>query len=152
VKIRRHVVTALLVGSMAAALVGCNSGSSTSATNPVDLSPPQAPTNLHASTDVATQREWLQWDPSASASVASYEIYVSDSPSGTGSLVSSVDANTNDFLLPVVTQTTTEYYRVRAIGTNDVPSAFTGTVSVDRTSFDGPQPTGTPGKGIDGDF
>jgi hypothetical protein len=47
-------------------------------------------------------------------------------------------------------ETTTEFYRVRAVGTNDVPSAFTSSVSVDRGGFDAPQPIGKQGKGSEG--
>lgn len=145
---RRGLLAVLVVGSLAATLVGC-SNNSESPTSPTDLSPPQAPTNLHATVDPATSRDWLVWDPSASASVANYEIYSSDSPGGTGTYVGSVDAGSNGFVLPIVVESTTEYYRVRAIGTNDIPSAFTSTISVDRGSFDGPQPQGKPEKGKD---
>ena len=149
---RRHLFAVLVVGSLAASLVGCSSNSE-SPTSPTDLSPPQAPTNLHATVDATTSREWLSWDLSASASVASYEVYVADSPSGTGTLVASVDASSAGLeisLLPVVVETATEFYRVRAVGTNDVPSAFTSSVSVDRGGFEAPQPTGRNGKGTEG--
>jgi hypothetical protein len=147
---RRHLLAVLVVGSLAATLVGCSSNTE-SPTSPLDMSPPQAPTNLHATVDPTTSREWLAWDLSASASVASYEVYISDSPGGTGTLVASVDASSGDFLLPIVVETTTEFYRVRAVGTNDVPSAFTSSVTVDRGGFDAPQPTGKNGKGTEGD-
>jgi hypothetical protein len=150
---RRHLLAVLVVGSLAATLVGCSSNSE-SPTSPIDMSPPQAPTNLHATVDATTSREWLNWDLSASASVASYEVYVSDSPGGTGTLVASVDASSGDVeisLLPIVVETANEYYRVRAVGTNDVPSAFTSSVSVDRGVFDAPLPTGKNGKGSEGD-
>ena len=146
---RRHLLAVLVVGSLAATLVGCNS-SSESPTSPIDMSPPQAPTNLHSTVDATTSREWLIWDLSASASVASYQVYVSDSPGGTGTLVASVDASSGDMLLPIVVESTTEFYRVRAVGTNDVPSAFTSSVSVDRGGFEAPQPTGKNGKGTEG--
>jgi len=147
---RRHLLAVLVVGAIAAPLLGCSSNSE-SPTSPTDLSPPQAPTNLHATVDEATSREWLVWDPSASASVASYEIYGSDTPGVPGTYVGSVDASSPDFLLPIVAESTTEYYRVRAVGTNTVPSAFTSSVQVDRGGFDGPQPTGKPGKGTEGE-
>ena len=146
---RRHLLAVLVVGSLAASLVGCSSNSE-SPTSPTDLSPPQAPTNLHATVDATTSREWLSWNLSASASVASYEVYIADSPGGTGTLVASVDASSGDFLLPIVVESTTEFYRVRAVGTNDVPSAFTSSVSVDRGGFEAPQPTGKNGKGTEG--
>lgn len=148
---RREVFAALLVGALATSLVGCNSAG-TSATSPIDLSPPQSPTNLHASTDASINRSWLVWDPSASASVSGYEIYSSDTPAGAGSLKGTVDAATTDYLLPIVGSTTTEYYRVRAIGTNAVPSAFTPTLTVERTGWQGGKPTTGPGRGTEGDF
>ena len=146
---RRHLLAVLVVGSLAASLVGCSSNSE-SPTSPTDLSPPQAPTNLHATVDATTSREWLVWNLSASASVASYEVYSVDSSGGAGTLVASVDASSGDFLLPIVVESTTEYYRVRAVGTNAVPSAFTSSVTVDRGGFEAPQPTGKNGKGTEG--
>ena len=147
---RRHLIAALMVGSLAATLVGCSS-STESPTAPIDLSPPQAPSNLHAAVDHATKRDWLVWQPSASASVAGYEIHVSDTPGANGDVVAVVDATSNDFVLPIVVESTTEYYRVRAVGTNHVPSAFTPPIAVDRTAFDGTQPTSLPGRGSVGD-
>ena len=76
-------------------------------------------------------------------------MYSTDTPGGTGTYVATVDASTYQFVLPIVVESTTEYYRVRAIGTNDVPSAFTSTIGVDRGSFEGPQPVGKPGKGTE---
>ncbi len=146
--ISRRILAVLAASSLAAMLVGC-SNNPESPTSPTDLSPPQAPTNLHSTEDLATSREWLLWDPSASASVASYEIYSSDSPGGTGTYVATVDAGSSQFVLPLVVESTTEFYRVRAIGTNDIPSAFTTTIPVDRGGFDGPQPIGKPGKGTE---
>src|SRR5262249_1747482 len=92
---RRHLFAALLLGAIATSLVGCNSGG-TSATSPIDLSPPQAPTNLHSSTDANISRDWLVWDPSASANVSGYEIYSAPSVGGTGQLITTVDASTSD--------------------------------------------------------
>ena len=149
---RRHLFAALLLGAMATSLVSCNSGSTSSTTSPIDLSPPQAPTNLHGINDAAINRDWLAWTPSASASVAAYEVYSSPSSSASGTLVTTVDAATTDYLLPITGVSGTEFYRVRAVGTNDVPSAFTSTLSVDRTAWDGTQPTKSPSNGGKGDF
>ena len=145
---RRHLFVALLVGAIATSLVGCNSGG-TSISIPTDLSPPQAPTNLHSTTDASISRDWLVWDPSASANVSSYQIYSSPSVGGTSTLVGTVDASGSDYLLPIVGESTTEYYRVRAVGTNSIPSAFTSTVGVDRTGWEGPLAPGEPGKGTE---
>jgi len=151
VKSASHLSVALFLGAIATSLVGCNSGG-TSATSPIDLSPPQAPTNLRSSTDPSINRDWLEWDASASANVSSYEVYKSSTSGGAGTLVTSVDAGTTDVLLPVVSADGTEYYRVRAIGTNSVPSAFTSTVGVDRSGWDGPLAPKGPGQGTEGDF
>ena len=143
---RRHLLAVLVVGSLAASLVGCSSNSE-SPTSPTDLSPPQAPTNLHATVDATTSREWLVWNLSASASVASYEVYSVDSSGGTGTLVASVDASSGDFLLPIVVEAT-EYYRVRAVGTNNVPVR---SLRPSRsTAASAPRPTGKNGKGTEG--
>jgi len=129
---RRHTFVALLLGAMSISLVGCNSGG-TSTTSPIDLSPPQAPTNLHTSSDARINRDWLVWDPSASANVADYEIYSGPS-NGVATLVATVDASTSNYILPTVSQNSTEHYRIRAVGSNSVPSAFTANVDVDRTA------------------
>ena len=144
----RRLFAALFVSAMAISLVGCNSGG-TSATSPVDLSPPQAPTNFHSTTDSNIRRDWLIWDLSASANVAGYQIYSTSVGGGSSTLVGTVDASTSDYILPIVGSETTEYYRVRAIGTNNVPSAFTSTLGVDRSSWDGNPTSGVPGKGTD---
>ena len=148
---RRNLFAALVVSAIATSLVGCNSGG-TSATSPIDLSPPQAPTNLHSSTDANISRDWLVWDLSASANVSGYEIYSAPSVGGTGTIVATVDASTSDYLLPIVGEESTEFYRVRAIGTNHVPSAFTSTLGVDRTGWDGQPLPGDPGKGTENGF
>ena len=150
-KSHRRLFAALVVSALTASLVGCNSGG-TSATSPVDLSPPQAPTNLHATTDSNINRDWLVWDLSASANVASYQIYSTSSTGGSATLVATVDASTSDFILPLVGSDNTEYYRVRAVGTNSVPSAFTSTLGVDRSGWDGQPLPGDGGKGTDSGF
>ncbi len=149
---RRHLFAALLLGAMATSLVSCNSGSTSSATSPIDLSPPQAPTNLHGINDPAINRDWLAWTPSASASVAAYEVYSSPSSSASGTLLTTLDPSTTDYLLPITGVDGTEFYRVRAVGTNNVPSAFTATLSLDRTAWEGTHPNSDPGKGTEGDF
>ena len=148
-KSSRSLIVALFVSAMAMSLASCNSGG-TSATSPIDLSPPQAPTNFHSTTDAAISRDFLVWDLSASANVSGYQVYSSPSVGGSGTLVATVDASTTDYLLPIVSSETTEYYRVRAMGTNNVPSAFTSTLGVDRTGWDGgPTHGGAPHKGTE---
>ena len=108
---RRHLFAALFLGAMATSLVSCNSGSTSSATSPIDLSPPQAPTNLRVTDDTSINRDWLIWDASASASVSSYQVYSATTPSGTGTLVGTFDASTTDYLLPISSTDATEFYR-----------------------------------------
>jgi len=151
VKSHRRLFVALVVSALAISLAGCNS-TGTEATSPIDLSPPQAPTNLHSTTDANISRDWLVWDLSASANVAGYEIYATSSTGGSATLVASVDATTSDFILPIVGTEATEYYRVRAVGTNSVPSAFTSTLGVDRSSWDGNPTSSVPGKGTEGSY
>lgn len=149
---RRHLIAALMLGALSVSLTGCSSESTTSPTSPIDLSPPQAPTNLHSVTDRAINRDWLMWDASGSASVSGYEIYSSPTNSNTGTLIAVVDAANTDYLLPTTNVSSTEFYRVRAVGSNNVPSAFTPVLGVDRTAFQG-GPT-VPGRndGRDNDF
>lgn len=146
-KPRHQLLSALFLSAMTLALVGCNSGGSSSINSPVDLSPPQTPGNFHANHDVPTNRDWLAWNPSASASVAGYEVHYSDSPGGVGTVLTTVDASTDFFLLPIVTATTTEYYRLRAVGTNGVPSAFTSPIPVTRVAWEGSPSTDDPTPG-----
>ena len=149
---RRHLIAALMLGALSISLTGCNLGSTTSPTSPIDLSPPQSPTNLRSVTDDAINRDWLMWDASASASVSSYEVYSSPTSSASGTLIARVGASATDFLLPLTNISSTEYYRVRAVGSNNVPSAFSTYVGVDRSAFDGVPTTGGDGKGADGDL
>jgi len=149
VKSLRLLIAALFVSATVVSLTGCNSGG-TESTSPVDLSPPQAPTNFHSTTDASINRDFLVWDLSASANVAGYEIYSSSSVGGAGTLVATVDASATDYLLPIVSSDGTEFYRVRAMGTNNVPSAFTSTLGVDRNGWEGgPTHGGVPGKGTE---
>ena len=138
---RRQILSALFLGAMTLSLVGCNSDSTSSVIGPDDLSPPQAPSNVHSRYDVPTQRDWLGWNPSASANVASYEVHWSDSPSGIGRRLGTVDATDVDYPLPIVPENTQEYYRLRAVGTNGVPSAFTAPILVQRSGWNAAQPS-----------
>lgn len=152
-KSRRNLIVALFVSAMATSLVSCNSSSNSSPTNPIDLSPPQAPTNLHSTTDQNIDRTWVVWDPSASANVSSYELYSSSSQGGAGTLVATLDASTTNYILPVVSESSTEFYRVRAIGTNNVPSAFTLSLGITVSPWDGAAPRpNDKGKGTEGGF
>lgn len=146
---RRNLAAALSLGVLAISLVSCGSNSTSSITSPVDLSPPQAPSNLRDNHDAAINRDWLQWSPSASAAVAGYEIYSSPTSSSTGTLVATVDASSGDYLLPLTSVDGTEFYRVRAVGSNNVPSAFTSTLSVDRSAWEGGPTKGAPSGGTD---
>ena len=140
---RRQILSALFLGAMTLSLAGCGSDSS-SITTPNDTAPPQAPANLHARFDVPTKRDWLGWTPSSSPNVGSYEVRYSDSPSGNDYLLTTVDASTSDVPLPLVSDPTTQYYRVRAIGANGNPSGFTQKLQVDRAGWGGDPTTSDP--------
>lgn len=136
---RRQLLSALFLGAMTLSLLGCGSESPSSITGPDDTSPPQAPANVASRYDEATNRDWLTWDPSASANVVGYEVHYSDSPSGIDINLGSVEASENEYVLPPVAEPTTQWYRLRAIGSNGVPSAFTSPVEVQRAGWTGSQ-------------
>jgi hypothetical protein len=143
---RRHLLAALVVSAMATSLVSCNSAG-TSVTSPVDLSAPQAPSSLQIYRSPRLQMDVLEWSPSASASVLRYDVYVGTSAGGTWTLLgATANASTTEYELPAVGPNTREFYRVRAVGSNNVPSAFTPSFSVIRTDWDGGgTPTLVPG-------
>lgn len=147
---RRQLLSALFLGAMTLSLLGCGSDSPSSITGPDDTSPPQAPANVSSHFDEATGRDWLTWTPSASANVMGYEVHYSDSPSGIDVNLGSVEASEHEYVLPPVGEPTTQWYRLRAINSNGVPSAFTAPVEVVRTEWTGVQPT-TSGPGSDRD-
>lgn len=139
----RTILSALLLGAMTLFLNGCNTDSTSPDPGLDDSAPPQAPTNVHAQSDAATHRDWLVWSPSASPTVASYNVYSSESPSGIGDLVMTMPAGSTVYLLPVVTESTVEYYRVRAVKANGAPSQFTPALMVERSVWT-PTTTGEP--------
>ncbi len=143
---RRHLLAALVVSAMATSLVSCNSAG-TSVTSPVDLSAPQAPSSLQIYRSPRLQMDVLEWNPSASASVSRYDVYVGTSASGTWTLLGgTADASTTEYTLPAAAPDTREVYRARAVRTHNVPSAFTTSYSIVRTDWTGDgTPTPTPG-------
>ena len=147
---RRQLLSALFLGAMTFSLVGCNSGSS-SITSPNDTAPPQAPGNLHARFDAPTHRDWLAWDPSASTGVSSYEVQYSETPSGIGTVLGVVPSTNTEFAMPPATAGAVQYYRLRAINSNGVASAYSSKVPVTRTAWEGDSdPSGSlPGTGRD---
>jgi hypothetical protein len=149
---RRQLLSALCFGALTISLVGCSSESS-SITSPVDTSPPQSPGNVHYRFDEPTHRDWLVWNPSASANVASYEVHYSNSPSGMGTVLGNVPTSNSAIALPLAPAGTVEYYRLRAIGTNGVASAFTAPIPVTRAAWDGstPSPAGSGPGTADGE-
>jgi hypothetical protein len=117
------------------------------------MSPPQAPSNLHAYSNTRLQLDVLQWDPSASASVSGYDVFSTTSVGGTWTLIGTVNASANEIGLALGTPNATEYYRVRAVGTNNVPSAFTSSLTLARTDWANMEPAPTrPQNGPRGDF
>ena len=138
-KYTRFVMVALLWSAATVTMTGCGSSNVTSSTNPVDSAPPAAPTAVSMTTEVATSRDYLNWNPSASSNVVSYEVFrFADAASTTGGvLLGSVPSNQDYILLPLVGVGVTEFYRVRAVNSNDVPSSYSTNCSADRTAYEG---------------
>ena len=138
-KYTRFLLVALLLSGATLTMTGCGSSKVTSTNNPVESAPPAAPTAVSMTTEDATSRDYLNWNPSASSDVVSYEVFrFADASSTTGGvLVGTVSSDQNYLLLPLVGEGVTEYYRVRAMNSNDVPSSYSTNCSADRTAWVG---------------
>ena len=152
-KSNRIAVSALLIGASMLSLTGCfGSSKVTSPTGGVvNQTAPAAPTNVRSSYDAVGNRDYLNWDASASANVASYDVFVYNadpSTGATGTLVSSVDVAQNFLPLPIVSTSVQQFYSVRANGNNGLASAFSNSGSVVRHPWVGP--TGGPAGGPQG--
>ncbi|MCC6350059.1 MAG: hypothetical protein IT347_10780 [Candidatus Eisenbacteria bacterium] len=137
----RLVSSALFLGAIVLALAGCGkSTESVAPTTPLDTTPPAAPSNVAGSYDAASERDYLNWDGSSSADVASYEIwqYETDpSLGGTGVLLGSTDAAAGSYALPLTRQARVAWFRVRAIDEAGNQSAFSNGSSYDLHAWDG---------------
>ena len=156
-KLNRLALLALALSATAYTLTSCGSGTTT--TSPVvdlDTTPPAAPSNVHGTFDAQGNRDYLNWDLSASPDVASYEVWVYNTDPGTGGTgvkLATVDASIDYQPLPVSGVSTTQFFRVRAVDTSGNESAYSATAGVDRHVWDGgnggsPGNTGDGGRGI----
>ena len=124
-----HVtLSALVLGAALLAISGCGSSSSvTSPANPINNAPPAAPSNVHGTFDATTGVNYINWDPSSSASVQSYEVwqYAADPATGaSGVVVGTAGAAASSYAVGQVTQNSNMYFRVRALDSAGNPSAF----------------------------
>jgi len=154
VKYNRFLLVALILGATTLTMTGCGTSKVTSSNNPVESAPPAAPTAVSMTTEDATSRDYLNWNPSASSDVVSYEVFrFADASSTTGGvLVGTVSSDQDYILLPLVGEGVTEFYRVRAMNSNDVPSSYSTNCSADRTAWVGGdiQTDGANGHGKEG--
>lgn len=148
-KYNRFILVALLLSASTLTMTGCFGTSKVAApNNPVESAPPAAPASVSMVTENATGRDYLDWTPSASSDVASYQVFrFADSGTSNGELVATVSSDVNNMVLPLVGSSVTEYYRVRAVNSNDVASAYSPNCSADRTPFVNPGASDDPIQG-----
>ena len=114
----RFIIASLLALATAAALSGCGkSGTPTSANPVLDSTPPQAPSGILLTSDPGTGLRMLQWTPNAEPDLAKYQVSLyAPSPDRDNSYVPVAEITSgNRMRLPIVTDATTLYYRVRAV-------------------------------------
>ena len=154
-KSNRPALLALVLSAAVYSLTGCGNGTTT--TRPVvllDTTPPAAPSNVHGTFDAQGNRDYLNWDLSASPDVASYEVWLyaaNPSVGGTGTLLASVNASIAFVALPISGTATTQFFRIRAVDASGNVSAYSATAGVDRHIWNGgssgPSPGNTGGEG-----
>jgi hypothetical protein len=118
VKSFRHIVPVLAALTLAALLVGCSKKSTPTGVTPLDETPPAAPTQVMGMSDVQTRTALLQWTPSTSPNVKGYEVSTySPSPDQENAwvVVAETDADVTQYRVTNVTETTIQYFRVRAV-------------------------------------
>lgn len=154
--LRRSLFLALVVGA-AFALTSCGKSSQlTSPSSSLDTAPPAAPAGLVSDYVSELGYDYLYWTASASASVNGYEVWESQTASGTATKVASVGGSVNNVVLPSVTSDCTLYYQVRARSANGKFSALSAILPVARhalavTGGQGTQTPGNPDAGRIGD-
>jgi hypothetical protein len=118
VKSFRHIVPTLAALTLAALLVGCGKKSTPTGVSPLDETPPAAPSHVMGMPDLENGCVILQWTPSTSPNVRGYEV-LSYLPSpdreNAWVVITETEADVTQYPLAGVTQTTIEYYRVRAV-------------------------------------
>jgi hypothetical protein len=132
VKSPRHILSLLAVLTLAALLSGCSKNSTPTGLDTVtpaptlDQSPPALPSHIAGEWDGEAGRTALEWTPSSSANVASYQVYqYSPAPDRESAyvLVAQTNATTTSYL-PPLTPHGTCYYRLRVTSTAGVQSGW----------------------------
>ncbi len=145
----KHVVPMLVALMLAAMLGGCSKNTTPTSPDPtLDQAPPAIPAQIVADKDASTGAMHIEWTPSSSANVASYEIYkYSPDPEREGAyvLVGTTDAETTQYTLPWSSLGIT-YYHLRATSTAGVQSNSSAPLQVTFTTSVGTEPD--PNDGI----
>lgn len=137
----RFVSSALVASALVFAVAGCGGTMEIAGpTNPLDTTPPAAPTNVAGRYDAASARDYLNWTGSTSADVAGYEIWQYETDpalGGTGVLVGATDASAQSFALPITSDSRTAWFRLRATDEAGNQSAYSSSSSFDLHAWDG---------------
>jgi hypothetical protein len=133
VKSSRLLLSTLVALSLAALLSGCGQNTTPTGVTTLDQTAPAAPTGLSKVIETANPSGVLAWQPSTSANVAGYEVYLY-SPDPTReeayALAGQTDAGTTQFPLPFSYDNQTLYYRLKAVSNAGVKSAWSATAAV----------------------
>jgi hypothetical protein len=144
----KRVVPMLVALVLAGMLTGCGKDTlptRPSAVNPaptLDQAPPALPSQIVAELEPTTGNAVLRWNPSTSANVSSYRVYVySPDPTRENAyvLAGETDASTTHFIL-TWTPTGTPYYRMCANSTAGVQSAWSTPLQVPAGDWAGSDP------------
>jgi hypothetical protein len=130
----------LVALTLAALLSGCGQNSTLTGVTPLDETAPAAPSQIAKLDDTATPCGWLSWQASASANVATYEVYqYSPDPTREDAyvLVGLTDVGTTQYALPSVSGPQTLYYRLRAVSTAGVRSPWSATANINVYTYGG---------------
>ena len=125
-KSRRLMVAWISVAAIVVPLTGC--GTTTRSTAPavtLDTTPPSIPDELTQSRDPYTRNLQLEWSPSPSPDVASYDVYMySPDPSRENSFIKVGETSAPAWSLPTSASDQTYTFRVRAVDGAGNASAF----------------------------
>lgn len=148
-KSQRMLFPTLVALSLAVLLSGCGQDSAPTGVMTLDETAPAAPSQLMKESDSSNPSGWLAWSPSTSANVGGYEVYqYSPDPSREEAylLVGQTDATTTEYSLPYSYQSQTVYYRLKAVSTAGIKSAWSATAGIGigpNESHEDPQPVDT---------
>jgi hypothetical protein len=132
VKSPKHIVPMLVLLTLAVMLSGCSKNTTPTGLDRVttvpalDQAPPALPSQIVGEWDSGAGRTALEWTPSSSANVASYQVYqYSPNPDRETAylLVAETNATTTSYLLPLTPHETC-YYRLRVTSTAGVQSGW----------------------------